>query len=265
MRASDIARQVTVIVATCAMILAAMVGAGLFGGTSVQDLQGGALDADATVLAPARPAFSIWTVIYLGLIAYAIWQALPGQRTSPRQRAVGWWVAVTCLLNGLWLLLAQFSTLPWTVVGIVLLLVALCTLFRIVVLGRVGDEGIIDAALIDGVTGLHLGWVALATVANTTAWLTVIAPEEWGAQSDLIGCLVLTVVALIGLALAWASHWRLAPALAMAWGLSWIAVGRLTGEPASIPIGVAAIVAASIILLPTLVLAAARLVSPATE
>ena len=264
MRGSDIARQVTVIAATCAMIFAAMVGTGLFGGTSVQELQGGALDADATVLAPARPAFAIWTVIYVGLIAYAIWQALPGQRTSPRQRAVGWWVAVTCLLNGLWLLLAQFATLPWTVIGIVALLVALGILFRIVVLGRIGDEGIVDAALIDGVTGLHLGWVSLATVANITAWLTVIAPDEWAEQSDLIGCLVLGVVALIGLAVAWAGHWRLAPALAMAWGLCWIAVGRLTGEPASIPIGVGAIVAAAIILLPTVILAAARLVRPST-
>ena len=67
----------------------------------MQDLQGGALDADATYLAPARPAFSIWSAIYLGLIAYTVWQAMPGQRASSRQRALGWWIALTMVLVNL--------------------------------------------------------------------------------------------------------------------------------------------------------------------
>lgn len=53
---------------------------------------------------------------------------------------------------------------------------------------------------------------------------------------------------MIGVGIAWASGWRIAPGLAMAWGLSWIAVGRLTGEPESTAIGVTAIVVAAIVL-----------------
>ena len=86
---SDLARQIVVISAVVFMIIAAMVGVGLFGGTNVRDLQGGALDADATVLAPGRSAFSIWSVIYILMIAYAVWQALPGQRARDRQRRAG--------------------------------------------------------------------------------------------------------------------------------------------------------------------------------
>src|SRR5690349_19690560 len=99
MAAKDLTRQIVVISAFCFMIVAAMVGTGLFGGTPVQDLQNGALDADGSYLAPARPAFQIWSVIYLGLLAYTVWQAFPRQRSRPRQRALGWLIALTMVLN----------------------------------------------------------------------------------------------------------------------------------------------------------------------
>src|SRR5688500_15269155 len=126
----DLVRQIAVISAFCFMIIAAMVGTGLFGGTPVQDLQGGALDADGSYLAPARPAFSIWTLIYIGLFAYTVWQALPAQRARDRQRALGWLIAGTMVLNGLWLVTAQFATLPLTVLAIIALLVLLGVTFR---------------------------------------------------------------------------------------------------------------------------------------
>ena len=91
------------------MIVAALVGTGFFGGTPVQDLQDGRLDADASYLAPAQQAFSIWSVIYVGLLAYTVWQALPRQRSRDRQRALGWLIAATMVLNGLWLVAAQFG------------------------------------------------------------------------------------------------------------------------------------------------------------
>ena len=246
----DVVRQLAVVVATALMLLAAVVGVGLLGGTPVQDLQDGALSADATVLAPAEPAFRIWSVIYLGLIAYAIWQALPSQRRSERQRALGWWVVLAELLNGAWLLAAQFAPLPVTVVVIAALLVALCILFERT--RRIPRTGRIDALLLDGVTGLHLGWVSLATVANTTAWLARILPEQDATASDAWGVGVLALVAAIGCVLGWRSGGRIAPALGLAWGLAWLAVGRLVGEPASTTVGVAAILAGVGILAVTL-------------
>lgn len=245
--AKDITRQIVVISAFCFMIIAAMVGTGLFGGTPVQELQDGALDADGSYLAPARPAFSIWTVIYVGLFAYTVWQAFPRQRGRSRQRALGWLIAGTMVLNGLWLVTAQFLTLPLTVLAIVLLLALLAVTLRTAVVNP--GRGVIDALLIDGVTGLHLGWVTLATVANTAAWLTTIVPASAADSASLWGIVVLAVVAVIGVAIAWASGWRIAPGLAMAWGLTWIGVGRLAFEPESTAIGVTAIVVAAIVLL----------------
>lgn len=264
-RGTDLARQIVVLSAVTFMLIAAVIGAGAFGNTAVEDQQGGALDVDGSYLAPAGPAFSIWSVIYLGLIAYAVWQALPSQRASQRQRAMGWPIAVTMVLNGLWLVAARFGTLFLTVVVIVLLLIALGWAFRVAVVTRDPRDGAIDSVLIDGVTGLHLGWVTLATVANTAAWLTTVVPSDWENAAGVIGVAVLVVVALIGLALAWRSDWRIAPALALAWGLSWLAVSRLTGEPQSTPIGIAAVIVALVVLLPPAAVAGLRLIRPTVD
>ena len=243
---ADVLRQSAVIAATCFMLVAAVIGAGVLGGTPVQDLQDGALSADATYLAPASTAFSIWSVVYVGLVAFAIWQALPARRADGRLRRLGWWIALSEVLNGLWLVTAQFLTLPLTVLVIALLLVVLCVIFAGTV--RTPGDGLLDRLLVDGVNGLHLGWVTLATVANTTAWLTRIAPAEWESAAQIWGVVVLVVVAVIGMGLAGIAGGRIAPALALSWGLSWLAVGRLADEPHSTVIGVAAIVVAVLVL-----------------
>ncbi|MGP3535929.1 tryptophan-rich sensory protein [Microbacterium sp. RD1] len=261
-RPLDLLRQIAVLSAVSFMLVASALGTGLLGGTPVRDVQGGALDSDASYLAPAGPAFSIWSVIYIGLVAYAIWQALPRQRATERQRDLGWLVALTTVLNGMWLVAAQFWTLTATVVVIALLLVALAITFRVAVVTRTPGDGVADAVLLDGVTGLHLGWVTLATVANTAALLTATVPSDWEDAAAPLGVTVLVVVGVIGLGIAWASGWRVTPGLAIGWGATWLAVGRLAGEPQSTAIGVTAIVVAAVVAVLPLAVAGLRLLRP---
>lgn len=241
---NDILRQSAVISAVVFMIIAAFVGSGAAGGTPIQDALGGALDSDASFLAPATQAFSIWSVIYLGLVAYTVWQALPAQRTSRRQRLLGWYIALTAVLNGLWILVVQFGTLLLSVITIFLLLAVLAFVWRRTVLTRERGDGIIDSLLIDGVTGLHFGWVTIATVANVTAALTQSAQPSWADFAAVWGVLVLIVALLIGWGISLWSKGRITPALAIAWGVLFIGVGRLTDAPRETTIGVTAIIVA---------------------
>lgn len=241
----DIARQSTVIAAAVFMLIGAAVGGGAFGGESVSGLQDGALSASGSYLAPAGPAFAIWSLIYLGLAAYTIWQALPGQRDNPRQRAAGYWVAASMVINGLWLVTARYLNLVLTVIVIAALLIVLARI--IVLLGRRRAAGMLELTLFDAVMGLHFGWVTIATVANTGAWLTQTLPEGMAEQADAWGIAVLVVVAAIGAASALITR-RLVPALATSWGLVWLAIGRFSGEPESAPIGVTGLIAAVVIL-----------------
>ena len=107
---SDRMRQWLVTAGAIFMIFGTLYGFGLIG-TPVEQSSGGSLSAEATLLAPAVRAFSIWSVIYLGLIGYVIWQWLPANTASPRARRIGWLSALSMALNGLWLLVVQAGAL----------------------------------------------------------------------------------------------------------------------------------------------------------
>lgn len=242
----DIARQVTVAASAVIAVIGSFVGSGAAGGTPIQDAAGGALAADATLIAPATPAFSIWSVIYLGLLAYAVWQFLPGQSSAARHRRIGYWVAASLILNAAWILSIQFDLLPLSVPIIVILL---AVLLRILLdLTAQPATSRLDALITDGTLGLYLGWVAIATAANVTALLVASGFDGFGWPPELWSVVVVLAAAAAGVAIAVAGRGRIAPALSLSWGLAWLAVGRLTGEPASTITGVAAIGAIVIVL-----------------
>ena len=65
-------------------IVGTLIGTGLVGAGGGVEEQGDGLFSDtATLIAPDGPAFSIWSVIYLFLAAYVVWQWLPRSDGSP--------------------------------------------------------------------------------------------------------------------------------------------------------------------------------------
>jgi len=246
---SDLARQLTVAVSAVLAVIGSFIGSGAAGGQQVQDAAGGALAADATLIAPGTGAFSIWSVIYFGLLAYAVWQFLPGQRTDARHRRLGYPVAASLLLNAAWILSIQFDLLWLSVPVIVALLIVLIAAFRICL--AMPPKNALDAIVTDGTVGLYLGWVIVATAANITAALTATGWDGWGIPPETWAVIVVAVAGLIGIALAVWDRGRIAPMLSLGWGLAWIAVARLTDEPASTVVGVTAIIAAAAVVLVT--------------
>lgn len=243
---SDIARQITVGASAVIAIIGSFVGSGAAGGTPIQDAAGGALAANATLIAPAGPAFAIWAPIYLGLVAYAVWQFLPRQSGAERHRRIGYWVAASLLLNAAWILSIQFDLLGLSVPIIVILLAVLLRLFLDTRALR--PTGRWDALITDGTLGLYLGWVAIATAANVTAYLVAVGFSGFGIPPEVWSVTVIVVAAAAGVVLAVRGQGRIAPALALSWGLAWVAFGRLSGAPASTVTGVAAIVAVVVVL-----------------
>ena len=242
---SDRLRQVTVTVAEVLCVVGTLVGIGVLG-TRVAQSSGGALAADATLLAPAGPAFSIWTPIYLGLAGFTVYQWLPTQTTEPRHRAIGWLAAASMVLNAAWLLVTQQG---WIWASVVVMAGLVVTLGLLV--GRLEEHpsyGHGETVLVDGTFGLYLGWVTVAACANVTAALVAGGVDPGGYAAQLAAVVVLAIAAGIGVLLARRLGGRWAVAVAMAWGLGWIAWGRLTDEPRSALVGLAAGVAAVVVL-----------------
>jgi hypothetical protein len=247
--ARDRLRQVVVTVSEVLCVVGTLAGVGVIG-TRVEESSGGALAADATLLAPAGPAFSIWSVVYLGLGVYTIWQWWPRAATSERTRRTGWLVAASMLLNAGWLLVTQQGWI-WASVAVIAVLMLVLGLI-LVELARHAPASRVERVLVDGTFGLYAGWVAVATCANVTAALVDSGVSASATIGDVVAVVVLAVAVLVAALLAARVGGRLAVAAAMAWGLAWIAVGRLTDEPASAVVGIAAVVAALAVVAVTL-------------
>lgn len=245
-RSPDRVQQIIVTAAFVICLIGSMIGVGVFGGTPIASAAGGALAADATLLAPASPAFSVWTVVYLGLAGYTVLQWFPAPASAGRQRSLRLPVAGTMLLNAAWILVVQAGWL-WVSVAVIGALVAL--LSRVfVILVRTRPAGLLERVLVDGSLGLYLGWVCVATAANVAAALTGSGFDGAGIDPDWWAVGVLTAVGAVGVVLVARSGGGIAVAAAIAWGLAWIAVARWDGAPRSGPTAVAAAVAAVVVL-----------------
>lgn len=214
------------ITAVAASIVGAFFGSGALTGTPISEAAGGWLAADSTPLAPGTGAFNIWSVIYVGLAGYALWQLTPTARKSTRQHALRPWAILSAVLNAAWIWMVQLGSLLASVVVIITLLLVLIRI--LVIMTRTRHTSRIEALLTDGTFGLYLGWVCVATVANISAWLAALGATELTAWRPFTYA-VIVVAAAVGIGTAIFTRGSLAPALATSWGLAWIAFGRLDG------------------------------------
>lgn len=252
----DTVRQAIVLIGALLAVFGAFIGSGAAGGTPIQDASGGALAADATTIAPGGPAFAIWTPIYLGLLVYAFWQSMPKQRADERQRRLGYPIAASLILNAVWILSIQAGFLALSIPVIAVLLASLVWIFFVMI--RTKAKNTFELIVVDGTMGLYLGWVCVATAANVTALLVAAGFGGWGIPREVWSVVVLAIAAAVGVLLAVRSGGRLAPSASLAWGLIWIAIARLSGVLESTSTGIAAIVAAIIVVVATVALRVRR-------
>lgn len=81
-------------------------------------------DATNTLITPAGWAFIIWGPLYSGSIVYAVYQALPRQRSNGLLASTAWPAACAFFGNGLWALYVQFTDLNGISVAIILFTLA---------------------------------------------------------------------------------------------------------------------------------------------
>lgn len=242
---------IVTIVSVVAAIVLSFIGSGALGGTPISEAADGALSADATPFAPAGTAFSIWSVVYAGLAAYAIFQLLPAQRASARQAQLRPWASLSAILNAAWIGSVQLELL---LVSVAVIVVLLAVLIRILLILRAtSPSSTTDTLLTHGTFGVYLGWVCVAVTANVAAWVATLGVDRFaGWEWAAIG--ILAVVVAVGLGLAVFTRGYIAPALAISWGLSWLAVARTDGDYESSIIVWSAVIAAALVLLGTVVI-----------
>lgn len=234
---TGLARQVVLVIATISTLVMNYLSNALplFGNSN-----GDVSDALPNAFVPAGFTFAVWGPIFLGLLIFAVYQALPSRRGA-RYDELFWPFLLGNLLNSSWLVAFQSLNFGLSVVVMLALLVSLIWLY--LTLNALHLEGSERWAL--GVpASLYLSWISVATVANVTAWLVSrgytsgfagLTPELWSA-------LLLVVAATIG-AVMLARRRDVAWALVLLWAL----YGVYAARPGASTVVTGALIAAALL------------------
>lgn len=171
---------------------------------------------------PAGYVFSIWGLIYLGLIAFTIFQALPSQKQNPRLRATGWWVVLSSLANSTWIFLWHYELFTLTLLAMLVLLVSLVVIYLRLGTGkRPAPAGETWAARLP--FSIYLGWITVATVANATSLLDYLQWDGFGIAPEIWMGIMLAAVLAISVLMSFTRR-DIAFNLVILWALVGIAV-----------------------------------------
>jgi hypothetical protein len=148
------------------------------------------------LIIPANYAFAIWGVIYLGLISFAIYQALPQQQADPRLRRGGYWMVVASLSQIVWVFLFQLGSFALSVVAMLGILGSLIVLYLQLGIGRVRDSRR-QRWWVDVPISIYLGWISVATIVNIASTLDYINWGGFGLSGELWTILMLAIAGAI--------------------------------------------------------------------
>ena len=192
----DIVRQLSVILAVAATIAVnGLANALPLNGQTTGEIS----DKFQVFFVPAGYVFSIWGLIYVGMILYAVYQATPAQRENPRLRRIGYLFVLSCLANVVWLFLWHYEYFLLTVVAMVSLLTLLIVIYIRLGIGQVKVPAA-ERWLVHLLFSVYLGWISVATIANITSVLDYLNWNQWGLSAESWTVIML----LVAVILAWA-------------------------------------------------------------
>lgn len=141
-------------------------------------------DAIPTYFTPAGYVFSIWGLIYLGIVAYVISMFT---NFTDEDRKIYPWVIFSSLANTAWIFLWHYQLVYVSVIAMVIILASLIAISLI--LNKSKKVSIFKTLPFN----IYLGWISVASIANIAAALYLanwngfgISPEVWSAIMILV-------------------------------------------------------------------------------
>lgn len=118
-----------------------------------------------SLFTPAGFTFSIWGLIYLALLGFIVYQALPSQRSSPTIARIGPWFQVNCVANAAWLIAWHYDLLHLSLLIMLVMLITLVLIYR-TLLAEIGTASFPQHLLVHLPFSLYTAWITVATIAN---------------------------------------------------------------------------------------------------
>jgi len=188
-------------------------------------LTGEISDRFRVIFVPAGYVFSIWGLIYVGLLAFAVFQALPSQRQNAGLRRIGYLPSLSGVANVAWLFLWHYNLFGLTLVVMLLLLASLLAIYLRLGIGKTPGVGAGEHWAVRVPFSIYLGWITVATLANVTDVLSLTAWDGFGISPEVWAVILLGLGTLLALAMA-ATRRDAAYILVLTWAFAGIGVSQ---------------------------------------
>ncbi len=202
---------------------------GVFNGDTMKTIS----DKYHNYFTPAGYAFSIWGLIYIGLLAFVIYTTSGLFKKVEDEWPVleiGWWFVISCAANSFWVIAWLYD---YTGLSVLLMIILLFSLIKIILNTRMelDDLPFKKIAFVWWPFCLYSGWISVALIADVAAYLTKIKWNRFGISEMAWTLIMILVAGILNLFMTWNRNMR-EFALAGVWALAAIAVAnRSTGKP----------------------------------
>ncbi|MNJ35750.1 hypothetical protein D3C77_305050 [compost metagenome] len=153
-----------------------------------------------TAITPPGYAFMIWTIIYLSLACYIIYQfrSITGKRNSVL--AISYWFILSCVCNIAWVVLWQYQYLGLSMAAMTALLISLAVIYaktRFIYSPTMGETWFIRLPF-----SIYFGWICVAALVNLAVILYYtgcgikLAPSITGIALMVIGTVAAIAITL---------------------------------------------------------------------
>ncbi len=152
-------------------------------------------------ITPANYAFAIWGLIYIGLIAYGIYQLRPAQRRDPTLQRVSTLLIVACVAQIVWVYLFTMSLFWFSVIAMLVILLSLIGAYLQLGIGKA--RVLRDRFWFAHIPfSIYLGWISVASIVNVASALYISNWNGWGISGAIWTAIMLVVATAIAAIIA---------------------------------------------------------------
>ncbi len=207
-------KQILVIIATFGVIFVNyLAGSGYINNKTPEVVS----DKYPTLITPSGYAFAIWSLIYFGLAAFSIYQALP--KNAGRFANVRTVYILNCAANCVWLYFWHYEQI---LASLVVMFVLLGTLIFINV-KLMKTESATEYWLARVPFNIYFVWITVATILNFTVALIYLDVKTSGFSASILASILIVAATLLGIIIRFKLVNVVYP-LTIAWALTAIAI-----------------------------------------
>lgn len=184
-------------------------------------------DRYANYFTPAGYAFSIWGLIYVALLAFVIYTATTLSKQNKEAAVllqIKWWFVVSCFGNSLWVVAWLHGYIGWCILIMAIIFISLLKIIINTGAALVRNP-VKTHVFIFWPFSLYLGWISVAFIANTAAYLTSVGWGGWGISPITWTIIMIAAAGLVNIFTIWARNLHLFGAVGI-WALLAIAASN---------------------------------------